>query len=103
MVIAPATVDRASAMAMALIMVRKLIVAVGTEIGTVVGTTGTNSGSVFSPETRLLLTSWRASPVAGLSFVMRLSSVAFMQKIFVPWTNKEADIAYPANISNRNR
>jgi len=76
MVIAPATVDRASAMAMALIMVRKSIVAVGTEIGTVVGTTGTNSGSVFSPDPRLLLTSWRASPVAGLSFMMRLSSAS---------------------------
>ncbi len=73
MVIAPATVDRASAI---VIMVRKSIVAVGTEIGTVVGTTGTNSGSVFSPETRLLLTSWRASPGAGLSFMMRLSSVS---------------------------
>ncbi len=76
MVIAPATVDRASAMAMALIMVRKSIVAVGTEIGTVVGATGTNSGSVFSPETRLLLTSWRVSPIAGLSFMMRPSSAS---------------------------
>jgi len=73
MVIATATVDRASAI---VIMVRKSIVAVGTEIGTVVSTTGTNSGSVFSPETRLLLTSWRASPIAGLSFMMRLSSVS---------------------------
>jgi hypothetical protein len=73
MVIAPATVDRASAMAMALIMVRKLIVAVGTEIGTVVGTTGTNSGSVFSLETRLLLTSWRASPGAGLFSIALVS------------------------------
>ncbi len=68
MVIATATVDRASAMAMALIMVRKCIVVVGTEIGTVVGTIGTNSGSVFSPDPRLLLTYWRASPVAGLFF-----------------------------------
>ena len=70
MVIAPDTVDRASAMAMALIMVRKSIVAVGTEIGTVVGTTGTNSVSVFSPETRLLLISWRASHIARGSLLL---------------------------------
>ena len=49
MVIAPATVDRASAMAMAmaLIMVRKSIVAMGAAVGTVVGTTtGANSEDV---------------------------------------------------------